>query len=130
MHLILQQEDPQSRSHAPRGNAVPDARRRLGLRTRSVPDGIPTRSVGTRGRSFCWRISHRSSRVSFLRPFAQRDLELDLLAVAPDEDIDGVAGLVAAEALGVVVDGRDRLAAEADDDVVGFQAPLLGGAPL
>src|SRR5438270_7894995 len=41
------------RSHAPRGNAVFDARRR-DLRprpgTRSVPDGIPTRSVGTRGK--------------------------------------------------------------------------------
>ena len=41
------------RSHAPRGNAVFDAlRRALGSRagTRSVRDGIPTRSVGTRGK--------------------------------------------------------------------------------
>ena len=44
----------ESRSHAPRGNAVFDALRRPGpvrgretVGTRSVRDGIPTRSVGT-----------------------------------------------------------------------------------
>jgi hypothetical protein len=38
-----------SRSHAPRGNAVLDALRRLPppVGPRSGPDGIPTRSVGT-----------------------------------------------------------------------------------
>ena len=44
------------RSHAPRGNAVPDAprpRADLGA-TQSVEHGIPTRSMGTRGRFFPW----------------------------------------------------------------------------
>src|SRR4051812_20945090 len=45
-----------TRSHAPRGNALFDAPRRPGRAratrrgTRSVPDGIPTRSVGTRSK--------------------------------------------------------------------------------
>jgi len=40
-----------ARSHAPRGNAVFDAPRRLAsaeMRTQSVQEGIPTQSVGTR----------------------------------------------------------------------------------
>ena len=43
------------RSHAPRGNAVPDAPRpRAGPKaaTQSVEHGIPTRSMGTRGGAF------------------------------------------------------------------------------
>src|SRR4051794_18288447 len=65
-----------------------------------------------------------------LGPAPQRDLERDVLPVALDEHVDDVAGLVPAEALGVVVDGRDRLAAEADDGVPSAQPPFLGGAPL
>src|SRR5512135_2693622 len=64
------------------------------------------------------------------RPLAQRDLERHLLAVAPDDDLDPVIRLVAAKALGVVIDRRDRLAAEVDDEVAPPQARLLGGAAL
>ena len=47
-----------SRSHAPRGNARFDAPRRLPPRaTRSVEDGVPTRSVGTRSLTVVVRIA-------------------------------------------------------------------------
>ncbi len=64
------------------------------------------------------------------RAVAQRDFERFFLATSFDDDIHHVPRLVASEAFGVVINRRDRLTAEANDDVVGLEPSLLGRTPF
>src|SRR5690349_18283538 len=62
-----------------------------------------------------------------LTPLGQRDRDFERLAGAHDFDAHGVAGHLAAQGVGEIVQVLDGLAVEFDHHVVGFEARLGGG---
>src|SRR5947209_19917435 len=63
-------------------------------------------------------------------PRGQHRVGLDFLAIPEQGQVDLVAGLGAGQGVAEVLEVVDFGVAEADDDVVGLQAGLLGGAAL